>query len=235
MKRLLPFVLVLAAAAPLSWRRSVWQVHVRVGRGLVQTHGEGVYVSYFLAVRQPDGTMPESNPTAEVSWEGIASPARVSQGTAACYAGWVYHTDYRVFPAADIKTVFTPPDGEPVEKTTRYGGDEPLLAYPSPDVDTAGGTVVVSVATVSGARSYNLRVTSGSDPWSTVVWRAAARSVPFSDTVPADSLQPGQNYWLWSVVTNIDLAAIQASPTDLSGLPGHFACVMGQGPRFTAP
>ena len=237
MRRWVVLLVCLATAAQVlsCLKAKTWKLYVRVGRGRVEGYPDGTMLAYFLAIRDPEGAAPYTGTAALVSWEGITNAVHITQGSAPLYAGWLYHTDLRVFPAAEILTEFEPPDGDPVEDRRQYTASEATLDYPALSADTAGGAVIVSIGPVAGAVSYLMRVTEDDDAFSTSSWKTTNRGAAFTDTIPAGTLQSGRAYHLWGVVANIDIPTIRVNPGQIPALPAYFAHSEGQGPSFTAP
>ncbi len=97
MKRRLVIVLCVAVTVQVLSCPTVknWRVYVRVGRGRIEGYPDGTMLAYFLAIREEDGAVPDSETAAQVSWEGINNPVRLVQGSVPLYAGLLYYTDLR--------------------------------------------------------------------------------------------------------------------------------------------
>ncbi|MBN2537351.1 hypothetical protein JXB37_03635 [candidate division WOR-3 bacterium] len=236
MKKLLVLLLVAAAALTLTCGRKGWRIWLRVGQGRVEGTSLGSRVAVFVGVTDDDGLYPVDDVpvTLENLADGVTIPLTVK--ALKTWSGWVYYNDSRVWPESDIEATCESPGPTTITDSRHYGGGAAALDYPALELelDTLAREVRIGIAAVAGARAYRLWLGRYDDPFNRA-WSSGLSDSPFADTVPLDTLQTGQQYTLWGLVSNLDLVALEADPTALKSLPANALLSLGKGPELTAP
>ena len=234
MRRLLFAALACTLIAPLGCTSKGWKVQLRVGPGSVEATPEGSRISAFVAVTNAEGQYPDTDLVVTVTnkVDGVSTTVAVpaNKGT---WMGFLFYTDGRVWPTSDVEATVVTPEGKAISAKRHYdAGGTPL---PSPAtsfaLDSTNRQVVMTVGSVTGAKSYRFWLSRGTALFD-IGWGSPFRTTPYTDTLSYDSLQSGQLYTLCGLATNLDMPALKDGPAALTSVPTLATQTLATGGQF---